>query len=68
VLLDPACTIRNLSSYASISVLQLKHVPEHDPISTKKALELRGSSSQSEERAEKHDHAAMLYNHVSVYS
>ena len=46
--------------------MQLKTMPaDNAPVTTQKALGLKGSSHQSEERAQKHDHAAMLYNHVS---
>lgn len=48
--------------------LQLKTIPDYSKLSIDDALQYRGSVEQSEERAQKHDHAAAIYNHVCCSS
>ncbi|EIE22002.1 hypothetical protein COCSUDRAFT_56439 [Coccomyxa subellipsoidea C-169] len=43
---------------------KLKTIPDYSKLSIDDALKYRGSEEQSEKRAQKHDHAASLYNHI----
>ena len=46
--------------------VQLKTIPDYSKMSIDDALKYRGSADQSEERAQKHDHVASIYNHVRI--
>jgi len=43
---------------------KLKTIPDYSKMSIDDALKYRGSADQSEERAQKHDHVASIYNHI----